>query len=374
MKTICHTLIAYGNKNQSYTTQLLDSLNDFDENYHFVFCHVSLKTNEGIDVIQSKNLSIWKSFLCFLKLYFTDNNFKNLLKQLGFRKTRKWLELLCLKIDVLHLHHLHALPKELIDYFYNKEIKLITTLRGRDLLINTKEEIYVNEVFYKLKKMSAIHTISNYMEKELKSKFNLSSRIIYRGLNEPLKKDVKVSNEVLDVIKIIIVGRLVWEKGHIYIIESLNRLILKGYKFSIDIYGDGPLKEFLNFRIIQLGLVKSINLKGYVNNNKLKTIYKNYNLAVQPSLSEALSNGLIDFMMHDLPCVVSNVGGMTEVIIDNKNGIVFDISQPSDLDDSILLALDLNFIELKKFNNLHKTKFERKYEVKQLNNLYVIDD
>jgi glycosyltransferase involved in cell wall biosynthesis len=95
---------------------------------------------------------------------------------------------------------------------------------------------------------------------------------------------------------------------------------------------------------------------------------------VQPSLSEALSNGLIDFMMHDLPCVVSNVGGMTEVIIDNKNGIVFDISQPSDLDDSILLALDLNFIELKKFNNLHKTKFERKYEVKQLNNLYVIDD
>jgi glycosyltransferase involved in cell wall biosynthesis len=212
------------------------------------------------------------------------------------------------------------------------------------------------------------------MEKELKSKFNLDSRIIYRGLNDPLRKNVKVSNEVLDVIKIIIVGRLVWEKGHIYIIESLNRLILKGYKFSIDIYGDGPLKEFLNFRIIQLGLVKSINLKGYVNNNKLKTIYKNYNLAVQPSLSEALSNGLIDFMMHDLPCVVSNVGGMTEVIIDNKNGVVFDISKFSDIDDAILLALDLNFLELKKFNNLHKTKFERKYEVKQLNNLYVIDD
>jgi hypothetical protein len=99
MKTICHTLVAYGNKNQNYTTQLLDALSDFDENYHFVFCHVNLKTSKGIDVIQSKNLSIWKSFLCFLKLYFTDNNFKNLLGQLGFRKTHKWLELLCLKIN-----------------------------------------------------------------------------------------------------------------------------------------------------------------------------------------------------------------------------------------------------------------------------------
>jgi glycosyltransferase involved in cell wall biosynthesis len=166
---------------------------------------------------------------------------------------------------------------------------------------------------------------------------------------------------------------LYWKKVK-YIFESLNRLIFKDYKFSIDIYGDGPLKEFLNFRIIQLGLVKFINLKGYVNNNKLKTIYKNYKLAVQHLLSEVLSNGLINFMMHDLPCVVSNVGGMTEVIIYNKNGVVFDISKPSDLNDAILLALDLNFLELKKFNNLHKTKFERKYEVKQLNNLYVIND
>jgi glycosyltransferase involved in cell wall biosynthesis len=187
----------------------------------------------------------------------------------------------------------------------------------------------------------------------------------------PKNENIKKTNPTSNSIKAIAVGRLVWEKGHIYLLESIIRLIKKGQPIELDIFGDGPLLEFLNFRINQLGLENNIALKGYIANNKLKTLYKNYNVALQPSLSEALSNGLMDFMVHNLPCVVSSAGGMNEIIVHGENGFVFNILNPSEIDDYIIKAANMDFKKLKAFNDTYKNKFDHRIEVKKLDNLYV---
>jgi glycosyltransferase involved in cell wall biosynthesis len=374
MKKICHVLIVYGNKNQNYTTELLKGLNNSDSNYHFVYSHAQLRASEGINVFQSKDLSRFKSFLLLISLYIKDQEFRVLYNQVGYKKIYKWLILINLEVDVIHIHHLHAVPKEVIVYLKKKKIRLIASLRGRDLIVNTKDKLKADDVLKKLKLMSVIHSISHYMAFELKSKFEMSSEIIYRGIQMPEELNLKKSNLVTDSIKILAVGRLDWEKGHIYLIESISRLVKKGHKITLDIYGDGPLMEFLNFRIDQLGLNDHIILKNYVDNSKLKLLYKNYNLALQPSLTEALSNGLIDFMIHDLPCVISNEGGMKEIIIHGRNGFVFNIQNPTEMDDYIFEALKIDFNKLKEFNDVHKKKFYIKNEIKALEDLYTRND
>ena len=110
------------------------------------------------------------------------------------------------------------------------------------------------------------------------------------------------------------VGRLVWEKGHIFLLESILKLKKRGFTLQVDIYGDGEFHEMLQYRIEQLNLEKEVNLKGFLNNLELKKIYKDYDVFVQPSMSEALSNALVDAMLCNLPCVITKVGGMPEII------------------------------------------------------------
>src|SRR5690606_30737279 len=171
-----------------------------------------------------------------------------------------------------------------------------------------------NDLKEKLDLADEIHCISHYMKNELLKEYSLNSKVVYRGQQFPEFNDIKQSPNNTDKLKIIAVGRLVWEEGHIYLIESIHRLVNQGYSFEVDIYGEGSLYEFLQFRINQLGLENTIRLKGFIENSSLKLMYKNYDLAVQPSLSEALSNGLIDFMFHNLPCIITDVGGMPEII------------------------------------------------------------
>jgi glycosyltransferase involved in cell wall biosynthesis len=371
MKNICHVLIAFGNKNQNYTTALLNSLNNLSSSCHFVYCHAKLEDSRYINIIQSKSLSRWKSYLLIFKLSLRDSKFKKLYHQIGYTKIYKWLLLINQEIDVIHVHHMHIIPVEILDYFKSKNVNIIVSLRGRDLLLNTKNEKNYLELLNKLELASSIHTISNYMACNLKSRFQFSCEVIYRGIVMPEKENIKKTNPKSNSIKAIAVGRLVWEKGHIYLLESIIRLIKKGQPIELDIFGDGPLLEFLNFRINQLGLENNIALKGYVANNKLKTLYKNYNVALQPSLSEALSNGLMDFMVHNLPCVVSSAGGMNEIIVHGENGFVFNILNPSEIDDYIIKAANMDFKKLKAFNDTYKNKFDHRIEVKKLDNLYV---
>lgn len=369
-KKICHILISYGNKNQKYTQDLLENLNESSNDEHFIYCHRNHFDSAKIQSVVSVKQPKVKALFQLIKLCALSGDFRKLAKKLSSRNIYKWLWLISYKIDVVHIHHSHAIPTEVIQYFKDQGVKIIITLRGRDLLVNTENVIEFEHLKNKIGLADEIHCISHFMQNKLFQLYGLKATVIYRGLQLPGNDAIKMEHTPSFTIKIIAAGRLVWEKGHIYLIESIHRLIKEGYLFQVDIYGDGDLKEFLQFRINQLGIDKIINLKGFVENATLKKLYKNYDFAVQPSLSEALSNGLIDFMFHNLPCVITDVGGMTEVIEHKKNGIVFAKENMLLLDDAILNIKNIDFQEMIHYNKAISNKFTSKSEVDGLLKLY----
>ncbi|MGO3183443.1 MAG: glycosyltransferase [Aequorivita sp.] len=369
-KKVCHLLITSGNKNQKYTADLIENLNKTSGDEHFIYCHRQIAETDKIGVIVSVEQPKRKALLQFLHLYTSDGDYRKLSKKLSKRNIYKWLWLIAYKIDVLHIHHAHAISRDVIEYLRAKGVKIIISLRGRDLLVNTQNVKESKLLKSKLDLADEIHCISHFMKSALFKLFGLNAKVVYRGLHLPQKSEVKLIYQKTDTINIIVAGRLDWDKGHIYLIESIHRLLNKGYLCKVDIYGEGNLQEFLQFRINQLGLEKVIYLKGFLGNTSLRSLYKNYDIAVQPSLTEALSNGLVDFMFHNLPCVVTGAGGMPEIIGHRKNGIVFNKENMLQLDQAILEARDINFEDLIQYNTEIRDKFTSKNEVEGLLRLY----
>lgn len=370
-KTICHLLINYNSKNQSYTTDLLEGLDYASPDNHFVYSHSKTVGDANYTKVMTyRDQSRFVRLFKLLKRLLSDAHFRHLFRQLSIKELLKWVLLIEQNIDVLHVHHEHVIPVDVLEYFKVSEVKIIITLRGRDLLVKTSDNERARELHEKLIRATQIHCISNYLNDYLFRLYRLQAVVIYRGLELPSIENIKTNYSIKSPLQIIAAGRLVWEKGHIYLIESIARLRQKGHNIHVDIYGDGVLKEFLQFRIHQLQLQNEVILKGHVEPKTLRTIYKNYNLAVQPSVSEALSNGLIDFTLHNVPCVISDAGGMPEIIKHKANGIVFSKNDMLALDNAILDATTLDIKTLEEHNSHNRVKFSRTEEIKQLLTLY----
>jgi glycosyltransferase involved in cell wall biosynthesis len=121
-------------------------------------------------------------------------------------------------------------------------------------------------------------------------------------------------------------------KGIDILFEALNQDKWRQRKFKINIYGEGPNKEYL---IHLKGYFKLdlIEFKGHVNN--VADIWKNNHGFVLASRQEGMSLALIESMICGRVPIVTDVGGAREIIQDNVNGFIALATHPELLDDAL---------------------------------------
>ncbi len=376
---VLHVVRTFGDRNQPYTTKLLDSINGLGEMTHAVVSDITFRESESIEIKSvSSKIGVSQVFSVFylVKCFFNRTLYKSVANLSLKKKVKfflKWKNLFLLNPKVIHLHHLQVFDIHIINYLKEVGVPIVASLRGRDILINTRNVKGKKEFLKHINAFDHIHVISLYLKQKLTDLSNIKSvTVVYRGGEMPSDKNIKNNFKIRSntPIRIITVGRLVWEKGHVFMFDSIKRLVQQGFNIKLDIYGDGPFYEFLEFRISQLGLQNNIELKGHVNSQLLQRKYKEYDFSIQPSLSEALSNGLLDLAFHNIPCIISDVGGMPEIIKHNVNGLVYDIQDSNQLDHAIKNILNLNFEKLNKHNEELREKFSLQNEVSRLESIY----
>ena len=150
---------------------------------------------------------------------------------------------------------------------------------------------------------------------------------------------------------IVTVGRLHPQKNHKLLIEAFAQVADKIPEYSLEIYGDGELKEELQKQIDNLGLSTSAFLKG--TSKKIHSLIYDAALFVLSSDYEGLPNTLIEAMALGIPCISTDCrpGGAREIIDDGVNGIIVPIG------DSAALAVAIN--KLLKSNELQQSFSER---------------
>ena len=152
-----------------------------------------------------------------------------------------------------------------------------------------------------------------------KYRFN-KSKLIYRPNWIPVNKPFNSKNR--NTKTILSVGRLEEQKNFKFIIDEI-----KNTDFSLEIIGDGSLKEDLKWYAKE----NNVNLKiiSKINYFELLEKYNDYQYFVLPSFYEGNPKVLIEAMGKGCIALASNISNHTEIIKNNENGIIFDFSEGS---------------------------------------------
>lgn len=113
---------------------------------------------------------------------------------------------------------------------------------------------------------------------------------------------------------VLLVGRLVYEKGFQLAFDALPEVIEKvpGVRFLVA--GSGTHEDELKAQAERLGLSEHGIFLGWIGDDALHSLYRIADLCVVPSLYEPFGLVALEAMASGCPCIVADTGGLREVV------------------------------------------------------------
>jgi glycosyltransferase involved in cell wall biosynthesis len=132
-------------------------------------------------------------------------------------------------------------------------------------------------------------------------------------------------------------ARLSEEKGIDILLLAMSEVLRRGLSCKCIVVGDGHLKDKLAEQVRTLGLTQHVFMEGFQED------VKPYLLAgdafVLTSYREGLPLAVVEAMACGLPCIVTNVGGNTEAVAHNVNGLVINPGSVDEVVEAICYLL-----------------------------------
>jgi glycogen(starch) synthase len=279
------------------------------------------------------------------------------------------------KIDVFHAHDWlvatagiglkHVFRKPLLVTMHSTEIG-----RRDGLHTDTEKMIHETEAWLTYEAWKVI-CCSDYMVSHVKWAFGLPEDklvMIPNGVNTRVYENSE--NEDINAFRtkfamphekiVIYVGRLVYEKGIHVLINAVPKVLARvDAKFII--VGSGYMKEQL------LSIVKSMRLEhkvlflGFVDDETLVRLQKCADVSVVPSLFEPFGIVALEAMAAKSPVVVSDTGGLSEIVDHDVTGFKVYPNNPESLALGITkILLDENYKKYIRENAFRKV--QEKYD------------
>lgn len=125
------------------------------------------------------------------------------------------------------------------------------------------------------------------------------------------------------------------------LIDSVPFVISKNSAIKFIIAGSGPLEMELKRKVNETGVFEHVNFVGQVDHNEMTGLLNRCNIYVSTALSDGTPVSMLEAMACAKPCIMTDVGGVSEWIEDGLNGFLFTPRQPQELAQKILeLASD----------------------------------
>ena len=295
-----------------------------------------------------------------VKVYRVDNfminanNFIDWIMQLNFNMVAKASEIMQKEgaFDVIHAHDwLVAYAAKTLKNSY--DIPLISTIHateaGRNSGIRDEQQKYINDTEWMLTYESTeVIVNSNYMKGELQRLFGLpfeKINVVPNGVNtlnySGIERDYDFRRRyAMDNEKIILfMGRLVYEKGIQHLITAMPKILNGYHDAKLVVAGKGGMIDELRAQANALGLGEKVYFAGYVNGKDVGKLYKVADVAVFPSTYEPFGIVALEGMLAGNPVVVSDVGGLNEIVEHGVNGMKSYAGNYNSIADSILTLL-----------------------------------
>ena len=282
------------------------------------------------------------------------NNFIDWIMQMNFNLIAKSNELIAKEgnFDVIHAHDwLVAYAAKTLKNSYN--IPLVATIHateaGRNSGIHDEVQRYINDTEWLLTyEASEVLVNSNYMKNELQRLFGLpyeKINVVPNGVNLTTFNNVERDYDfrrkyALDNEKIILfMGRLVYEKGIQHLIAAMPKILSRYHDSKLIVAGKGGMLDELKAQVRNLNIENKVYFTGYLDSKQVCKMYKAADVSVFPSTYEPFGIVALEAMLAGVPTVVSDVGGLNEIVEHRVNGMKSYAGNPNSIADSILELL-----------------------------------
>jgi glycogen synthase len=138
---------------------------------------------------------------------------------------------------------------------------------------------------------------------------------------------------------VLLVGRLVYEKGFQIALEAMPALIELVPRTRFIVAGSGTHEEQLRAQAEELGLGAQGTFLGWIGDDVLHSLYRIADVCVVPSIYEPFGLVALEAMASGCPCIVADTGGLREVVPHDEVGLRFRARDPDDLIDVTVRVL-----------------------------------
>lgn len=257
-----------------------------------------------------------------------------------------------IQFDCIHAHDWLVSPaaRELKKKY---QLPLVATIHatefGRNQGIYTDLQQKIHHQEWKLTyEAEKVVVCSKYMENEVKQLFELPPEKVIaipngvdvRKLQQGEESFFQRANYALPEEKIIFfVGRLVREKGAQYLIEVAPEILGACPEAKFVISGKGPMMDELKRMAAERGVEHKFLFTGFIDDKQRNGLLHHAYLAVFPSIYEPFGIVALEAMATGTPVLVSDTGGLSEIVQHGENGLKIYPGMASSLKDQLLYAL-----------------------------------
>jgi len=259
------------------------------------------------------------------------------------------------RYDVINTHF--AVPTGPVGYIISKLFKIpnILSLHGGDIYDPSKKTSPHTSRFYRFVIRFIINAAyevvaqsSNTRENAIKYyDIKKNIRIIPLPFHAPSlpKPDRKSLNLSVKDFYFITVGRLIKRKDIDTMLNGFSKLTAKNAKLLI--IGDGPEMEHLKNIADSLGISGKVSFLGYLDDKDKYRYLTVSDCYIMTSLHEGFGIVFMEAMYCALPIISTNHGGQTDFLVNEKNALLINVSDP----DGCASAMSRMLLDKKLYKN-----------------------
>lgn len=274
------------------------------------------------------------------------------------------------KYDLIHIHT-SELPSVKRKYPFFKIAKFL----GKKVVIhlhigNQVDEKAGNKLYQKMfQEADAVIVLSQSIRQKVELLFGLEGKVYVIYNPCPIVPSVKYTDQYKEII---FAGTLNYNKGYSVLIYAFARIAASYPDWKLNIAGNGELAEAKQLAV-DCQIESQVNFLGWVRDGAKDLLFRRASIFCLASYAEGFPMAVLDAWAYGLPVISTPVGGLPDVLFNEKNVLFF---EPGDIEglarqlDRLLASQELRYQLGESSLNLSKGLFNMNEINKQIDSLY----
>ncbi len=170
---------------------------------------------------------------------------------------------------------------------------------------------------------------------------------------------------VPDTTRLVLVAGLTEQKGHLSLIQALNKVKEAGFSFVIHFVGDGHLRATLEREIARYQLEDMVKILGWRTNAQVRDEFVAARALIMPSFAENLPVAMMEAMAMGRPVLGTYIAGVPELVEHEHTGWLVPAGNIDRIADAIMAILNTPVEKLSTMGQAGCAKVRKMHDARQ---------